>query len=591
MFSFNSAQRLRDTLSEIGKQEKQLEVLRQILCEQPEFEPYAAFRRIDRMRRGFITNIDIMEFLAQNNFKHAESECNYFIEHYDRDRDGHLIYAEFLPSMLPLDNPELRTIATQRKVYDVAYDEYLVYDVEYALARLISREIVSYIELDDLKIELANQYDFSFLDAFASIDVYETKFIDFTSLRNFFRAQGKLAKDDDIVCILRRIDRDDDGRITYEDFVEAVRPQKPTMKKDKGRLSHGSGFRQSARSPTNRMKSPPKEMYESFAQRNASPRMKSPIKTTYVSPVRECCVKSKLSPKSKFDLASPSLTKEKFRGSTLSKKTADTETLSRSRDLNASLGFTRTKTGSPTKRKSLATRSSLREIDGNHELVKVFREIINLEREVELAKQDLALRADYNVFDTFRLFDKKGKGSVSVSEIEEGFNDLGIFPNKEDLYLFIRRFDRDGDGRLRFTDFSDAFNPIQQEYYKLIKGRTPVNGDLFFDSKQLFSQQTRRLLKGLLTTHLENEAVIEALRQKLSRNPGFNVRESFENLDSDADGYITLYEIRVAMDNYDVYATEKEIFYLINRFDKNDDNKVSYAEYLQEIGAKSHKKY
>jgi len=45
----------------------------------------------------------------------------------------------FLPSLLPLDNPELRATATQRKVYDVGYDELLPYEVEYALARLIAK--------------------------------------------------------------------------------------------------------------------------------------------------------------------------------------------------------------------------------------------------------------------------------------------------------------------------------------------------------------------------------------------------------------------------------------------------------------------
>jgi hypothetical protein len=41
--------------------------------------------------------------------------------------------------VLPLDNTDLRTIVTQRKVYDVQIDEYLAYEVEYALARLLCR--------------------------------------------------------------------------------------------------------------------------------------------------------------------------------------------------------------------------------------------------------------------------------------------------------------------------------------------------------------------------------------------------------------------------------------------------------------------
>ena len=99
MLALSTKNKLKDLLYQIGNQEKQLEVLRQILCEQLEFEPYAAFRRIDRSRRGFRTSTDILEFLSHNGFNHKESECGYLINHYDRDRDGHLIYAEYQKSI------------------------------------------------------------------------------------------------------------------------------------------------------------------------------------------------------------------------------------------------------------------------------------------------------------------------------------------------------------------------------------------------------------------------------------------------------------------------------------------------------------
>lgn len=94
MLSFASRQNLRDLLIEIGQEEKQLEVLRQILCEQYDFEPYAAFRRIDRSRKGYITAIDVLEFLLSNDHRFNEIECNYYIRHYDRDGDGRLVYLE-----------------------------------------------------------------------------------------------------------------------------------------------------------------------------------------------------------------------------------------------------------------------------------------------------------------------------------------------------------------------------------------------------------------------------------------------------------------------------------------------------------------
>lgn len=94
MLSYTSRQRLKDVLVDIGKEEKQLEALRQILCEQYNFEPYGAFRRIDRTRKGYITNIDVIEFLIANDCRYNEFECSYYIRHYDRDGDGKLSYIE-----------------------------------------------------------------------------------------------------------------------------------------------------------------------------------------------------------------------------------------------------------------------------------------------------------------------------------------------------------------------------------------------------------------------------------------------------------------------------------------------------------------
>lgn len=45
----------------------------------------------------------------------------------------------FLPTLLPLENPDLRAVATQRKVYEVKPGELLPYEVEYALARVLSK--------------------------------------------------------------------------------------------------------------------------------------------------------------------------------------------------------------------------------------------------------------------------------------------------------------------------------------------------------------------------------------------------------------------------------------------------------------------
>jgi Ca2+-binding EF-hand superfamily protein len=60
--------------------------------------------------------------------------------------------------------------------------------------------------------------------------------------------------------------------------------------------------------------------------------------------------------------------------------------------------------------------------------------------------------------------------------------------------LIFRRFDKDSDGLLRFSDFSKIINPTSLEYSNLLKERSPV----YIDSEDDLTLETRRIFKNLL---------------------------------------------------------------------------------------------
>lgn len=105
-------------------------------------------------------------------------------------------------------------------------------------------------------------------------------------------------------------------------------------------------------------------------------------------------------------------------------------------------------------------------------IVNFLRKIAYLDQEVEKAKQELALRMDFNILDCFRLFDRKENGSLSSSEMEDTLNELGLqVENPNDLLLLFIRFDSDGDGKLRYTDFINIFTPRLSEFSELLLSR------------------------------------------------------------------------------------------------------------------------
>lgn len=79
------------------------------------------------------------------------------------------------------------------------------------------------------------------------------------------------------------------------------------------------------------------------------------------------------------------------------------------------------------------------------------------------------------------------------------------------------------------------------------------------------------------------------LRKRLSRRPDFNVHDAFSTLDRDANGYLSRVEFGHLLSENGFYASEAEISLLMNRYDRNRNGRVTYAEFMEEIIPKSQK--
>jgi len=62
------------------------------------------------------------------------------------------------------------------------------------------------------------------------------------------------------------------------------------------------------------------------------------------------------------------------------------------------------------------------------ELANAFKEQISIDKDLESVKQMLALKSDFNLEDAFQLFDVDNRGSVSLREMEDGFNICKLYP-------------------------------------------------------------------------------------------------------------------------------------------------------------------
>lgn len=87
-----------DLLLSTAKIEKDIEVIRQLLCGFKTFHPYIAFKNIDNINnntKGYLDVNDICKVLEKNGFQTNLSECRIFIKLYDQDSDGTISYSEY----------------------------------------------------------------------------------------------------------------------------------------------------------------------------------------------------------------------------------------------------------------------------------------------------------------------------------------------------------------------------------------------------------------------------------------------------------------------------------------------------------------
>ena len=122
---------LKKLLLKIARRELDIELKRQFLASNEQMEPYSMFLRIDRNQDGFITPMEILNFIRDNNVHDmTEADCYYLVKFFDSDEDGRLHYPDFMQMVLPCDNNVLRSAATQRPNAIIGRGDFLTLDIE-----------------------------------------------------------------------------------------------------------------------------------------------------------------------------------------------------------------------------------------------------------------------------------------------------------------------------------------------------------------------------------------------------------------------------------------------------------------------------
>ena len=240
--------------------------------------------------------------------------------------------------------------------------------------------------------------------------------------------------------------------------------------------------------------------------------------------------------------------------------------------------------------RSSFVRASPLSLSEESELANIFFQQINLERDLNTAKKDVALCSDFNLLDAFQMFDVNDIGYVGEFDLEDTLVELGIRPSREEMNLLFKHYSALNNRRLTYSEFSKLFTPKEIEYSRILSNRNAANVPRH-ERRRVFGVDTTFKLKKVLRLHLESENAAESLRHRLARRPSIGLHDAFQAVDKDRNGYITYSEFQYLLEQHGIFATAKDVESLMDRYDKDKDGRVSFSEFVEEVTPKSPSKY
>ena len=117
-------------------------------------------------------------------------------------------------------------------------------------------------------------------------------------------------------------------------------------------------------------------------------------------------------------------------------------------------------------------------------------EIIQIIKDVELRKNELALRHDFNMYDFYAVFDTENKGYITLREFEEVYDMFRLYPRSEYLRLAFRTLDKDLDGHISLQEFLHGLAPLDKNYWEVVLRRLSYNEGTNFSRLVPFTPDT-----------------------------------------------------------------------------------------------------
>lgn len=193
--------------------EEQIERARQHLAQLTSFEPYQAFRRLDRSGAGRISPTDLVHFMRSRNCQVSVQEAEQLTKELSPSDPLGICYGDFIGAVLPWNNASLRKLAIEGKGL-----EGIGQDVEYGLCLFFEKELDLVLRSQRSIEQMTENPDFSVPNWFQAMDLDGDGLVDVSDVKQFGARVGVSLRDTDIRTAFQWLDKDRDGALTLTDL-------------------------------------------------------------------------------------------------------------------------------------------------------------------------------------------------------------------------------------------------------------------------------------------------------------------------------------------------------------------------------------
>ena len=201
----------------IKEEEDKIDLIRASLCSDKNFNPKKLFEYIDKRKKNNIALNDLILILQENNIIFKEENLRKFIHNFDKDNDFCLDYNEFTGIIFPRKDKYLQ----KKFLTSFQYDNYEInYNIIHIFCNLLAEEMKLIDGCNKVVNKIQGFNGFTPYEAFLDIVNGEGVYINENNLAEFLTRNNIEIAEEDAHQLMFRLDKDNDGQISYEEFQD-----------------------------------------------------------------------------------------------------------------------------------------------------------------------------------------------------------------------------------------------------------------------------------------------------------------------------------------------------------------------------------